>query len=682
MATYRPEIMKKYLELEQPDDAVFCTYVFIDGTLENVRAKTRTLDFEPKTPEECPEWTFCALASYQWPDAGPKSEAYLSPVALFRDPFFKGRNKLVLCEVLQTDRSPNKTNTRRSCLNAMNKAKDQQPWFGIEQEYVVTEKDGHPVDWPRDVKHTIKPLGPYCFGVGADATSGRYISDAHYKACTYAGVKMAGTNCEGMLSQWEYQVGPLEGVDAADHLWMSRYILDRVAEDFGVLVTLDPMPYPPGDWLGSAMHTNFSTKAMRSDGGISAIRTAIEKLKRNADADLAKYDTARIKRNQLRVGSGVMATPLKQFTADECSKEVSVRIPRAVVDAGKGYLEDRRPGANADPYTVCETIIRTPDDVVFCTYVFIDGTLENVRAKTRTLDFEPKTPEECPRWTFCALGTYQWGDASAKSEMYLEPVALFRDPFLKGRNKLVLCQVLKYDGTPHETNTRHSCVEVMTKADTQEPWFGIEQEYVLRGKDGLPLGWPRDGHSIRPLGPFYNSVGTENTVGRQISDAHLKACAYAGVKISGTNSEVVLSQWEYQVGPLKGTAAGDHLWISRYILQRVAEEFDVVISFDPKPFESDALCGSGGHINFSTKDMRKPGGLEHIKVALKKLEANAAEHLRDLRPAQGRRGKPTPPRSWHAGDAQRELRYLEDRRPGANVEPYSATAAIVKTVCL
>lgn len=359
MAMNRAAVLQRYLDLDQPDDAVFCTYVFVDGTLERTRCKTRTLDFEPKSAEECPEWTFCALASYQWPDAGPKSEAYLSPVALFRDPFLKGRNKLVLCEVLQHDRSPMKTNTRRSCLNAMNKAKDQQPWFGIEQEYVVTEKDGHPVDWPRDAKHKIKALGPYCYGVGADVTSGRYISDAHYKACTYAGVKMAGTNCEGVLSQWEYQVGPLEGVDAADHLWMSRYILDRVAEDFGVLVSLDPMPYPPGNWLGSAMHTNFSTKAMRSDGGVSAIRAAIEKLKSNADADLAKYDTARVKRNKLRVGSGMYTTPLEQFTADECSKEVSVRIPRTVVDAGKGYLEERRPGGNADPYTVCETIVRT-----------------------------------------------------------------------------------------------------------------------------------------------------------------------------------------------------------------------------------------------------------------------------------------------------------------------------------
>lgn len=348
--------------------------------------------------------------------------------------------------------------------------------------------------------------------------------------------------------------------------------------------------------------------------------------------------------------------------------------------------------------------LEQPDDVVFCTYVFVDGSLENVRAKTRTLGFEPKNPEDCPRWTFCGLGTYQWGDASAKSEMYMEPVALFRDPFLKGRNKLVLCQVFQHDGTPHETNTRHPCAEVMAKAAGQAPWFGIEQEYVIRGRDGLPIGWPKDGNVIKPLGPFFYGVGAENTVGRQISDAHLKACAYAGVKIGGTNSEVVLSQWEYQVGPLEGTAAGDHLWISRYILQRVAEEFDVVVSIDPKPFESDKLCGSGGHINFSTKDMREQGGLEHIKVALKKLEANAAEHLRAYDPRKGGAANrrrleagmlATPTENFVTDTCSREVSvriprlvcdagrgYLEDRRPGANVEPYSATAAIVKTVCL
>lgn len=352
-------VLQKYLNLEQPDDVICCTYVFVEGTLEKPRAKARTLDFEPKSVEDCPEWTFCALASYQWPDGGPQSEAYLVPVALFRDPFLKGRNKLVLCEVLQHDRQPMRTNTRRSCSQAMKEAADQEPWFGIEQEYVITDKDGHPLDWPRRANQVIKPLGPYCFGVGADAAAGRYVSDAHYKACAYAGIKIAGTNAEGALAQWEYQVGPLEGVSAADHLWMSRYILHRVAEDFGLLVSLDPMPYPPGDWIGSAAHTNFSTKAMREEGGVEAIRTAIKKLEENDAAHLSKYDPSKTKRNNLRITSGMMTTPRPNFSSDSCSKEVSVRIPLKVAESGKGYFEDRRPGANADPYTVCEAIVRT-----------------------------------------------------------------------------------------------------------------------------------------------------------------------------------------------------------------------------------------------------------------------------------------------------------------------------------
>lgn len=41
-----------------------------------------------------------------------------------------------------------------------------------------------------------------------------------------------------------------------DHLWMSRFLLHRVAEDFGIKVTFDPKPVP-GDWNGAGAHTNY-----------------------------------------------------------------------------------------------------------------------------------------------------------------------------------------------------------------------------------------------------------------------------------------------------------------------------------------------------------------------------------------------------------------------------------------
>ena len=66
--------------------------------------------------------------------------------------------------------------------------------------------------------------------------------EAHYRARLYAGVNISGTNAEVMPAQWEFQIGPCEGIEMGDDLWMSRYLLHRVAEDFGLLVTMDPKP--------------------------------------------------------------------------------------------------------------------------------------------------------------------------------------------------------------------------------------------------------------------------------------------------------------------------------------------------------------------------------------------------------------------------------------------------------
>jgi len=348
------DVLHKYMELPLKDEKVQAMYVWIDGTGEGLRAKTRTLDKEPKQPSDCPIWNYDGSSTGQ--AEGENSDVYLHPVALFRDPFRLGNNKLVLCEAYDFENKPVGTNNRKTCNEAMEAAKASIPWFGIEQEYTLLDYDHHPFGWPKN--GFPGPQGPYYCGVGADKVYGRSILEAHYRACLYAGIKIAGTNAEVMPGQWEFQVGPCEGIQMGDHLWMARFLLHRVAEDFGVVVTFDPKPMP-GDWNGAGAHTNYSTLAMRKAGGIKDINEAIERLSLNHDKHVAGYDPHGGKDNARRLTGLHETSDINTFSAGVANRGCSIRIPRQVGQDGCGYLEDRRPSSNCDPYTVTELIVRT-----------------------------------------------------------------------------------------------------------------------------------------------------------------------------------------------------------------------------------------------------------------------------------------------------------------------------------
>ncbi|CAG9797745.1 unnamed protein product [Chironomus riparius] len=348
-------LLNRYTRLKYDPKLVQATYVWIDGTGENVRLKDRVLNKIPEKPEDCPDWQYDGSSTYQ--AQGGNSDIAIVPRALYKDPFKVGEHDvIVLCDTYKPDGSPCETNHRAAMQSAYEKTKDVEPWFGLEQEYTFLDVDGRPLGWP--VNGFPGPQGPYYCAAGAEKVVGRDIVEAHALACLYAGVDFAGTNAEVMPAQWEYQIGPSLGMKAADDLWVSRYILWRIAEEFGVVVTFDPKPME-GNWNGAGGHTNFSTAPMREEGGIKAVEEAIIKLSKEHPKHIKAYDPRGGKDNERRLLGRLETSSIDKFTWGVADRSCSVRIPRGVAKAQKGYLEDRRPSSNMDPYSVCNAILTT-----------------------------------------------------------------------------------------------------------------------------------------------------------------------------------------------------------------------------------------------------------------------------------------------------------------------------------
>eukprot|EP00808_Paulinella_micropora_P008355 g56342.t1 len=299
-------------------DKVLAEYVWI-GNLDaqkgvDLRCKTRTLGLEKVTSlSQLPPWNFDGSSTGQAP--GHDSEVYLKPVAFYPDPFRLGNNIIVLCETCLPDgkMTPIPTNKRRQAAEWFQQQPETVPWFGIEQEYTMFYADEiTPLGWPR---------GGY--------------------------PKPQGINGEVLPGQWEYQIGPCVGIDSGDQMTISRYILLRVAEDFGVVISFDPKPIP-GNWNGSGCHTNFSTAAMRADGGFAVIVDAVEKLGKQHHEFMKAYGEG----NERRLTGRHETASIEKFSWGVADRGASVRVGRMAKLENKGYFEDRRPASNMDPYVV------------------------------------------------------------------------------------------------------------------------------------------------------------------------------------------------------------------------------------------------------------------------------------------------------------------------------------------
>ena len=334
-------------------DSIIAEYVWIGGNGDDIRSKCRTIDFIPQYANELPIWNYDGSSTGQAP--GNDSEIMLHPVEIFVDPFRGAPHILVMCEAILPDGvTPAKANHRAYARTIFEKdaVSLEKTWYGLEQEYVLFEKDGKtPLGWP--VNGYPAPQGPYYCGVGCGNVVGRNIMDEHYEYCIVAGVKIAGTNAEVMKGQWEYQIGPCEGIECGDHMWMARYILYRICEFNDIVVSLDPKPVE-GNWNGSGCHANFSTLSMR-EGVKDSIETAIFNLSHTHKEHMEVYGSG----NERRMTGLHETSTINDFSYGVANRGCSIRIPRDTAKNKRGYIEDRRPASNIDPYLVSAKIAET-----------------------------------------------------------------------------------------------------------------------------------------------------------------------------------------------------------------------------------------------------------------------------------------------------------------------------------
>jgi glutamine synthetase len=326
-------------------------YIWMDGKqpTAKLRSKTKIINAPVTQIQDVPMWAFDGSSTEQ--AEGHFSDCMLKPVHFMPDPIRGEPNILVMCEVLNPDGTPHVSNTRTHLVTANDKYQNQEPIFGFEQEYTLYRKDW-PLGWPpHGFPH---PQGRYYCGVGCDEVYGRKLVEAHVRDCLKAGFAISGINAEVMPGQWEFQIGPLPPLEAADQLWLARWILYRHGEDFEVYAKLDPKPIS-GDWNGAGGHTNFSTKAMREKRGIEVIKAACEKLGKFHKQHIAVYGAD----NDKRLTGKHETCSIRDFRFGVSDRGASIRIPMDTNNKGMGYFEDRRPAANMDPYQIATALLDT-----------------------------------------------------------------------------------------------------------------------------------------------------------------------------------------------------------------------------------------------------------------------------------------------------------------------------------
>ena len=324
-------------------------YIWLDGYMPvpNLRGKTLIKEYDSfPTLEDLPDWGFDGSSTMQ--ADGSNSDCILKPIRVFVDPARKN-GALVLCEVMNPDGTPHASNKRATILD------DDGTWFGFEQEYFFY-KDGRPLGFP---EHGYpEPQGKYYTGVGYKQVGSiaRQIVEEHLDLCLECGINHEGINAEVAKGQWEFQIFGKGSKKAADEMWMARYLLERLTEKYGVDIEYHCKPLGNTDWNGSGMHANFSTEYLRTVGGKEYFEALMKAFEENLEDHIAVYGPD----NHMRLTGKHETAPWNKFSYGVADRGASVRVPHSFIKNDyKGYLEDRRPNSQGDPYQIASQILKT-----------------------------------------------------------------------------------------------------------------------------------------------------------------------------------------------------------------------------------------------------------------------------------------------------------------------------------
>ena len=329
-------------------------YIWLDGyePEPNLRSKVKIINSPHKITsiDELPEWNFDGSSTKQ--ADGSSSDCILKPVRIYQSESMyvmpEDKTIFVFCEVMNPDGTPHNTNQRHLLGE-----EDEKFWVGFEQEYFIREGRyknmlGH------EGGFVLEPQGKYYCGVGANVVGRKFVEE-HMNTCLKMGIDITGINAEVALGQWEYQVFSKGKKKACDDLWMARYFMERISEQYGYKIEYHPKPLGNSDWNGSGLHTNFSTKRMREEGGEEYFNTIFKAFENRHKQHIEVYGSD----NNMRLTGNHETQSIDKFSVGVSDRGASIRIPLNTSKEWKGYLEDRRPASNANPYQIILEMIIT-----------------------------------------------------------------------------------------------------------------------------------------------------------------------------------------------------------------------------------------------------------------------------------------------------------------------------------